>query len=550
MVIGSVLGLPAQAVAAAGTGASTDAEEAVRPMVLGSLSFPTTTKVAEAQEAFTSGLLLLHLFEYRLAAIEFRRAQRLDSGFALAYWGEAMTYNHPIWDQQDAVAARAVLQRFGPDRATRLARIADDRERGFFTAVEELYGAGSKAERDLAHLRAMEDLAGRSPDDDEVQLFHALALFGKQAGVRDVPTYMQAAALAQRVFAHNPRHPGAAHYLIHAVDDPPHAILGTDAARALSKIAPDSPHALHMTSHIFLMLGLWDDVIAANDASAASTNRWCGLQGIALRHTGHVNFWLLYALLQQGRYQAARDLLRIAHDEAMAPDVPTPPSRNYDPDNAVRASFVQMWSRYLLETEDWASEMADWEVPLGETPEPSATRAWTLGFRAAQVGDQARAVEWSKAFESYRERIAAAVNADLEATPSDHIVLRRLEVMSHELRSAIADAGGDAAQALKEARQAAELESSMPDAFGPPLVDVPSREWLARLELKHGDAAAAQKHFLAQLAVTRLRSRTLLGLVIAGSRVGDTDVADRARRDLAANWHDADAPVKVSLDSF
>jgi hypothetical protein len=214
-----LLGLGSQALPAQ----SPKIEAAIRPMVLGRLKLSTSTTSVEAHQAFVTGVLLLHLFEYRLARVEFRRAQQLDPSFGLAYWGEAMALNHAIWGEQDLVAARAVLLRFGPDRTARLARISDQRERGFFAAVEALYGDGTKVERDRAHARAMETLARHNPDDDEVQLFYALALFGKHAGVRDVPDYMRAAAIAQRVFTRNPLHPGAAHYLIHGVDDSTHA---------------------------------------------------------------------------------------------------------------------------------------------------------------------------------------------------------------------------------------------------------------------------------------------------------------------------------------
>jgi tetratricopeptide (TPR) repeat protein len=393
-----LLGLGSQALPAQ----SPKIEAAIRPMVLGRLKLSTSTTSVEAHQAFVTGVLLLHLFEYRLARVEFRRAQQLDPSFGLAYWGEAMALNHAIWGEQDLVAARAVLLRFGPDRTARLARISDQRERGFFAAVEALYGDGTKVERDRAHARAMETLARHNPDDDEVQLFYALALFGKHAGVRDVPDYMRAAAIAQRVFTRNPLHPGAAHYLIHGVDDSTHAPLGVDAARALSRVAPDSPHALHMTSHIFLMLGLWADVVAANEASSAAANNWCDIRGVPQQHYGHTNFWLEYAYLQQGRHVAAKALLLLARKESLDPSVPPPPVNQYDPDDSVQGSLVQMWSRYLLETGDWQDEIADWTFPLGDALDPNLTYAWTQGFRRTRLGDSEQAARWLERFVATR----------------------------------------------------------------------------------------------------------------------------------------------------
>lgn len=522
----------------------------IRPLVLGHLKFSTSTTSVEAHQAFVSGVLRLHLFEYRLALVEFRRAQQLDPAFAFAYWGEAMALNHAIWGEQDTAAARAVLQRFGPARAARLARISDERERGFFAAVENLYGAGTKVERDRAHARAMEALARRFPDDDEVQLFYALALFGAHAGVRDVPDYMRAAAIAQHVFTKNPQHPGAAHYLIHGVDDSTHAPLGIDAARVLSRIAPDSPHALHMTSHIFLMLGLWDDVVTANEASSAAANNWCDLRGLPQRHYGHGNFWLEYAYLQQGRPAAARALLLVARQESLDPSVPPPPVNEYDPDNSVQGSLVQMWSRYLLETGDWQDEIADWKFPLGEALDPNLTYAWTQGFRRTRLGQPDEAAPWLENFVATRARLATAIAQAAEAKPADQLYLRRVETLELILRSAMAQAGGRMAEAGTLARQAVAIESGLPDAFGPPFVDLPAREWLGQLTLQSGEPVDAEKLFGTQLGTTPLRSPTLLGLATAAFRAGHAEVAARALAQLRTNWHAADPAVGKKLTAL
>ena len=217
---------------------------------------------------FMRGLLLLHLFEYDDAASSFIAAEKADPGFAMAYWGEAMTFNHPVWNEVDVQAGQAALAKFGPTPEARAQRIADPRERAWFSAVEILYsGAGSKPERDARYATAMQQLTRAYPKDDEAQLFYALALLGKSEGVRDVPTYLQAAAIAKAVFTRNPDHPGAAHYWIHAMDDPQHAAGALVAARALSKIAPSAAHAQHMCSHIFLALGMWDDVVRGQPRS-------------------------------------------------------------------------------------------------------------------------------------------------------------------------------------------------------------------------------------------------------------------------------------------
>lgn len=144
-------------------------------------------------------------------------------------------------------------------------------------------------------------MAQRYPDDHEVRLFYALSILGAGAGVRDIPNYMEATALSQSLFYSNRQHPGAAHYFIHGVDDPVHAPLGLEAARALAAMAPDAGHSLHMASHIFVALGRWNDVVNANTRAVQVENAMAMELGQRPRHWGHYNFWLLYGLLQQGR---------------------------------------------------------------------------------------------------------------------------------------------------------------------------------------------------------------------------------------------------------
>lgn len=250
------------------TAVSIHAERWNRPQKipgLGTATFPTTTQSRIAQTDFMHGLLLLHVFEYEDAAKWLQKAEQADPGFAMAYWGEAMTFNHPVWNELDARAGRAALEKFGPTPEAREGRIKDPRERAYMAAVEILYsGQGSKRERDAQYAEAMQKLSEDYPHDDEAQLFYALALLGRSEGVRDVPTYLKAAAIAKAVFMRNPDHPGAAHYWIHGMDDPQHAAGALVAAEALSKIAPDAAHAQHMCSHIFMALGMWNAVVKAN----------------------------------------------------------------------------------------------------------------------------------------------------------------------------------------------------------------------------------------------------------------------------------------------
>src|ERR1700694_2983811 len=246
--------------------------QAILPTSVGEVSFANTGAEA-AQPAFLRGLGLLHTFEYGSAAESFREAQKIDPAFVMAYWGEAMTYTHPVWFQQDLNAARTVLQRLAPTPAERAAKAKSDRERAYLRTVEVLYGDGTKDERDFKYADAMAALAQKYPDDVDATAFYAVALLGTSHNGRDTATYMRAAALLEDVFPTHQHHPGVLHYLIHSYDDPVHAPLGMRAARLYGAVAPDAGHALHMTSHIFIAMGMWDDVIAVNRRAIDVVNR-------------------------------------------------------------------------------------------------------------------------------------------------------------------------------------------------------------------------------------------------------------------------------------
>ena len=214
---------------------------------LGRIDFPNSG-AREAQADFLRGVLLLHNFEYEDAAQAFRSAQALDPDFVLAFWGEALTYSHPIWGEDDPDQARAVLERLAPSREERARIPATERERALLASVEELYGKGERMQRNRNYAKSLERARQRFPDDLEIASFHALSILGTSENGRDIPTYMRAAAVAEEVFMKNPEHPGALHYAIHAYDDPVHAHLGLRMARRYDKVAAAAAHALHMPS--------------------------------------------------------------------------------------------------------------------------------------------------------------------------------------------------------------------------------------------------------------------------------------------------------------
>ena len=349
---------------------------------LGSLTFPTSGAPA-AQPDFERGVLLMHSFEYEEAAAAFRAAQEKDPDFAMAYWGEAMSHNHPVWNEQDRDAALAVLARYGPTPMARAERAPTARERMYLEAVDVLYGDGAKPVRDTLYARAMEALAATHPEDFEARAFFALSILGLSQGSRDVPGYMRAGAVALDLFGANPGHPGAAHYVIHSFDDPTHAPLGLEAARAYASVAPDAAHAQHMTTHIFLALGMWDELVQANERADGVVDRNRGERGLPPTDCGHYNEWLAYGYQQQGRNADSGALVAGCLDQAAEQ-----PGRS--------ASATGMRALHLASTEDFDGVVAGREVDTSPlTGEDRSTvllvQHWASGFAAAGRGDAADA---------------------------------------------------------------------------------------------------------------------------------------------------------------
>lgn len=524
-----------------------DIEEPSSGRVLGTISFPTTTQSTEAQDAFIQGMLLLHLFEYPFAQEHFLQAQELDPGFAMAYWGEAMTYNHPIWDQQDLQAGRQALFKLAATPEQRQAATPAAREQGLLAAIELLYGKGSKAERDQAYMQSMEQLASQYPQDHEVQLFYALSLFGVQAGVRDTATYMQSTAIAQDVFSENPQHPGAAHYLIHGVDDPVHAVLGLSAARALAVMAPDAGHSQHMTSHIFTAQGMWDDVVAANETAVKVQNSMRVERGMEPRNWGHYNYWLLYGYLQQGRHARALELLTAAYGEVRENGKSPKDRMILDPDRSLVGSVVQMWARYVIETRGWDSTVADWSFNSGAAFDPNLTISFVRTMQAANSSMAAEAGQYVAQFQQLKYELQQVIANQQEKAPTALLYLDRLEVMEQELLAAVEMARGDMSRAIRIAAEASRLEGEMPYSFGPPFVDLPAAEYLGDLWLatkKYPEAVAAYE---TQLKRSRFKARSLLGLLNAEKRLGNESKAGFHREKLERIWLQADEEVRKQI---
>jgi tetratricopeptide (TPR) repeat protein len=438
--------------------------------------------------------------------------------------------------EQDRDAARAVLARLGETPEARRAKAPTERERRYLETLETLYGEGDQQERDRRYAAATAALRRAYPEDPDAAAFHALALLGTAHQGRDVAVYMRAAAVLEPVFAAHPRHPGAAHYLIHSYDDPVHAPLGLRAARVYSQIAPAAAHAQHMTSHIFLALGMWDEVVAANETAAAVVDRARQRRDQPPRACGHYNNWLLYGYLQQGRYADARRVLAACRAEATR-ETGQGRGEHHDPDASAVGSLLYMRLRYLLDGGAWSEEVAaEVEAP---TPGTRLTAEFTRGWVALDRNDVAAA-------RAARDRLGetrAALAADLERHWQE-----RAEILVLELAARIALAEGRNGEAIELARRAAALEEAMPFAFGPPLVDKPSHELLGELLLALDRPAEAQAAFTQALARAPERTASLLGLARAADRAGDSGAAAAATTKLRAIWQRADrVPEEIAV---
>jgi len=446
----------------------------------------------QAQADFIIGLALLHDFEYPSAAAAFRRAEAADSDFAMAYWGEAMTFNHPVWMQQDPASARAALNRLAPSSSMRRSKAQTEREKGYLDAIEILYGEGTKEERDVRYEDAMAKLHERYPDDVDATAFYALSILGLAHAGRDVATYMRAAAVLEEAWISHRDHPGVLHYLIHSYDDPAHAPLGLRAARLYAKIAPDAGHAQHMTSHIFLALGMWTPTVDANVAAIAAVNRARIAAGKMPIGCGHYPSWLGYAYLQLGNVEAAKSTL-MACRTAMEAALPMEHSaHSMDADDSVIGSFANMRLRYLLDTGDWSGEVANWPMPANAGPGAQLDFAFARAVGEISRRNIAAARDALVKLESLSHSVADLEAKSGDPDPTDRV---RPEILLAEAKGLMAEQENQLATAEKLLRSAVALEATLPIAFGPPTIDQPAHELLGAFLLRHGQGTQARSEF-------------------------------------------------------
>jgi hypothetical protein len=540
---------------------------------LGTIDFPTSGSPA-AQPLFIKGVLLMHSFEYDDAREAFVEAQKADPAFAMAYWGEAMTFNHPVWQRTSPDLARAALGKLAATAAARRAKAPTEKEKDWLSAVEKLYGPGEKLARDLAYADAMKRLSEKYPTDDEARAFYALALLGTSHAGRDFAIYMRAAALVEQVYAKNPQHPGAAHYLIHAYDDPIHAPLGLRYADAYARIAASASHALHMPSHIYVAMGMWDESASINERSVKAGDLRRDARKLDVDQRGfHALLWLVYSYTQQGRYEDARGVL--AQMEAAAKESGSVRTRSH---------LALARAAWLIETRKWGEAKAP--VAARDLPKDAAiAELFAIGLAAARTGNRTGISSAMQQMAGLMEEApvnGAPVRSNPSApsrpglspitrgpvavpapgtrpvapqapstpqAPSSAMGMpmggtggdpRVAQVMAQQLEAVLLFAEGRREEALVLARQAAVVEASLAFEFGPPVPVKPVNELVGEMLMDLRRPKEAMEAFELSLKRTPRRTLSLLGLARAAMASKDIATAQRAYGELRDIWKKAD----------
>ena len=493
----------------------------------GAVDFPVSSLPAVRAD-FTRGVALLHSFFYEEARRVFSDVAEKDPNCAMAQWGIAMTWWHPIWTPptpNEMSAGKAAVE-----KAMAMKKVTD-RERLFITALNSYYAApetSNKAEvgqschgpvgpreRVVAYEKGMRELHEKYPDDFEAQTFYALALLAVGYATPTDTTLtnqLQAAGLLEKLWKKNDHHPGVTHYLIHSYDYPALAERGLPAARKYASIAPWVPHALHMPSHIFTRLGMWPESIDANRSSAGASRAYA-----AIRHRDateaeelHALDYMGYSYLQEGQDAKAKEIVDFA-----ATVRKTNPELEFSGAYALAA----IPARYALERNAWAeaSVLAIPDVPHWSSfPFMEALIEYAHALGCARIGDLEGA---GKAVERMRQL------RDSTSDPKFDYFRRHLELQMQAASAWVAFAQDKKTDAVNLLRRAADAEDILGKHPVSPGALVPAREQLGEMLLKLDQPKEAQREFEAALKIYPKRFRGLYGAAQAAERGGEKEKA-------------------------
>ena len=502
----------------------------------GKVDFPISCTPA-VQSEFARGVALLHSFFYEEARRIFTSVAEQDPKCAMAQWGIAMTWWHPIWtpptpDEMSAGKA-AIAKAMGMTVGT-------DRERGFITALNVYYntpdsstagavgqschGPVGPRDRVIAYEKAMRQLYDKYPDDFEAQTFYAFAILAVGYATPNdssLSKQLEAAAILEKLWKQNANHPGVVHYLIHCYDYPALAQRGLAAAQSYDSIAPWVPHALHMPSHIFTRLGMWDESIAANQSSADASRAYA-----AMRHRDateaeelHALDYMAYSYLQEAQDTKAKEIVDFA-----ATVRKTNPELEFSGAYALAA----IPTRYAFERNDWAAAAA---VTIPNLPHWSsfpfmeALIEYGHALGRAHIGD----------LDGARKAIARMGQLrDATKDPKFDYFKKHLEVQMRAASAWVAYGEGKKDEAVEMLRRSADAEDVLGKHPVSPGAFVPIREQMGSLLLELGQPKDAQREFEAALKIYPGRFRGLYGAALAAEQTGDKENAGRYYAKLAA----------------
>jgi tetratricopeptide (TPR) repeat protein len=439
---------------------------------LGRIAFPTSC-AATVQTQLERGVALLHSFWYDEAERQFKDIAEKDPGCAMAYWGEAMSFYHQLWDRPDEAHLK---------RGWELVQKAEEtgkkteRERHYIQGLAGFYRDYDKVDHDkraTAYSERMEKVYKHYPDDNEAAVFYALSLLASEPEADTQLAYpKKAVSILNEVLKKEPDHPGVAHYLIHACDNPKMASLGLPAARRYAEIAPASPHALHMPSHIFARLGLWQEDIQSNLASKAAAEKLGHMHASAGSRLHAMDF-LEYAYLQIGEDGKAKEIIAES-GTVQAADLEQGFSSYL---NYVRAHFP---ATYALETRHWKDAEA-LHPPAGAEPMHQAITYWARAVGAGHLRDVAGARTAVRQFDTMIEAVKKSPHA---------YAAKGMQTNRDEAQAWMAFAEGKNEQALGLLRPIAERQ----DQVGKGEVELPAREMLADMlmEMNRSEDALAE----------------------------------------------------------
>jgi len=481
---------------------------------VGTFDFPTSGSPA-AQEHFELGVGYLHSFGLTQAQNEFRAAQELDPDFAMAYWGEAFTYQHPFFGQKSDMPGQT-LMKLGSTSEERLAKAPTEREKGFLRAAEAYaLTIGGMPERRTAWMNAMADLYQSFPDDDEVTAFYTVATLAgaTAAGPDRARLNMQAGAMALELFKKNELHPGAAHYVIHSFDDPLHAPIALEAATKYADIAPAVSHARHMPTHIFIQHGMWNEVSEWNH-SAFNAGLALWKPGDTVGDLNHSSDWGQYGDLQLGDLDTSNEWIVRAEEVV----------KNNPGNGRAAGTVTTMRARHIIESQNWQTQEF--------TEELNATELLALGLSAANLNELELANQVVNKLSTLVEASPSSVQAKLVYLEVAALTLQKESISQNRV-----DASKQA-RAIELINEAIALKEQQLPPNGAPTPLKPVHELAAEMMLEMGMAEEAARLFTVSLQRLKNRPLSLLGAGRSYAKLNENGKASANYHALLEVWSD------------